>query len=260
MEKYLVDLFVASAQEHARVPSWLLRLYFSIFGIPLGKTLRADMVNDLLNGEQLEGKRVLDVGCGNGNFSFMLAKRGANVTGVEVDPQKVSYASRIARQWHFEGLRFLEGDATRIDQMNLGQFDAIFCLALLEHICDDVALLRQLHQMLCPGGIFVLEVPSARRKTIPEVEAADGHVRPGYVFEEVPKLLASTGFRVIKQRTIDPLGLIYYWFVCSRILPGARGQRWLFAAIAPLFIALIRLSSALIKRPGAELCFLAVKD
>jgi hypothetical protein len=103
-------------------------------------------------------------------------------------------------------------------------------------------------------------VPSARRKTIPEVEAADGHMRSGYIFEEVPKLLASTGFLVIKQRSMDPLGLIYYWFVCSRLIPGAKAQRWLFAAIAPLFITLIRLTSAFIKRPGAELCFLAIKD
>ena len=260
MERYLVDLFVASAREKVGVPSWILRLYLSLCSPPLGKTLRMDMVKDLLRGQDLKCKRVLDVGCGIGDLSFLLASRGADVVGVELDEKKVVYATRIAQQWHFEGLRFLAGDVTQMDRMNLGQFDAIFCLALLEHIQDDVALLQQMQRMLHPGGIFVLEVPSAQRKTIPEVEAADGHVRPGYIFEEVPEWLAKTGFRVVKKRTMDPLGLNYHWFVCSYLIPGRSAQRWLFAALAPFFIVLIRLTSALVKHPGAELCFLAVKD
>ena len=260
MEKYLVDLFVASAQEQMRAPKALLRLYLSLFSPPLGKTLRLDMVKDMLTGQDLHGKRVLDVGCGIGDLSFLLAQRGAEVIGVELDEQKVARASSIARKWHFTGLRFLATDVTKLDQMSLGQFDAIFCVALLEHIADDTALLRMMQAMLRPGGIFVLEVPSARRKTIPEVEAADGHMRPGYVFEEVPSLLASIGLRVVYQRTMDPLGLNYYWFVSSRIARSQKVQRWLFALLAPFFIFLIRLSSTFIKRPGAELCFLAIKE
>jgi len=260
MEKYLVDLFVTSAKEQVRVPDWILRLYLSIFSAPLGKTLRIDMTKGLLRGQYLQGKRILDIGCGIGDLSFILAKRGANVVGVELDAQKVANASKIAQQWHFDNLRFLAGDATKIDQMNLGQFDAIFCLALLEHIQDDVDLLKKLQGMLRPGGIFMLEVPSARRKTIAEIEAADGHMRPGYIFEELPELLASTGFRVLKRKTMDPLGLIYYWCVCSRIAPWPKLRRWLFALLAPFFISLIRLTSVLFKRTGSELCLLAIKD
>jgi SAM-dependent methyltransferase len=260
MEQYLVDLFVTSAQEQVRAPAWLLRLYLSLFSPPLGKTLRLDMIKMMLRGQDLEGKRVLDVGCGIGDLSFILTACGAHVTGVELDPQKVSQATSIAKRWHFEGLHFLAADVTKLDQMNLGQFDAIFCIALLEHIQDDRVLLHQLQGMLRPGGIFVLEVPSALRKTIAEVEAADGHVRPGYTFEDVPALLEDVGFHVKKRCSMDPLGLTYYWFVCSRFIPVRIVQRWLFAALGPLFIPLIRLTSALIKRPGYELCFLAVKD
>ena len=260
MEKYLVDLFVASAQEQMRAPKALLKAYLALFSPPLGKTLRLDMVKDLLVGQDLRGKRVLDVGCGIGDLSFMLAKRGAEVIGIDLDPQKVKRANAIANKWHFSGLTFLAADVTQLDSMNLGQFDAIFCVALLEHIRDDVALLRIMQHMLRPGGIFVLEVPSARRRTIPEVEAADGHMRPGYLFEETSGLLASTGLRVVYQRTMDPFGLNYYWFVFSRVLPWRKAQRWLFALLAPIFIFCIRLTSTFNKRPGAELCFLAIKS
>lgn len=260
MEQYLVDLFVSSAREEMHVPPWVMRLYLALFSPPLGKTVRLDLVKTLLQGQELQGKRVLDVGCGIGDLAFILAARGADVTAVELDARKVACSTNVAQRWHFDRLRFVTGDVTNLEQMNLGQFDVIFCIALLEHIQEDGLLLRQLHSMLHPGGLFVLEVPSALRRTIAEVEAADGHVRPGYTFDEVPELLERTGFRLQKRRSMDPLGLNYYWFVSSRLIPLKKVQRLLFAALAPLFITLIRLTSAWVKRPGAELCFLATKD
>ncbi len=260
MEKYLVDLFVASAQEQTHAPRWLLRLYLLLFNPPLGKTLRLDMVKSLIQGQDFRGKRVLDVGCGIGDLAFLLTARGANVVGVELDAKKVASAKDIAQRWGFNKLHFLTGDVTQLDQMNLGQFDAIFCLALLEHIEDDVTLLAQMQSLLKADGLFLMEVPSARRKTIPAIEAADGHMRPGYICEDVPQLLSRAGLRLQAKRTMDPCGLIYYWCVIARLLPNPKVQRWIFVTIAPLFIALIRLTSHLIHRVGAELCFLAVKD
>jgi SAM-dependent methyltransferase len=260
MQKYLVELFVTSAQEQTHAPRWLLRLYLSLFTPPLGKTLRLDMVKKLIQGYDFRNKRILDVGCGIGDLSFLLAERGANVIGVELDATKVAHANDIARRWGFNSLDFFTADVTKLDQMNLGQFDAIFCLALLEHIQDDVSVLKQMQSMLKPDGLFLMEVPSARRNTIPDIEAADGHMRPGYVFEDVPALLSSAGFHLEATRTMDPCGLIYYWCVTARLIPHPKVQRWMFVAVAPLFIALIRLTSRFIHRVGAELCFLAVKD
>lgn len=259
MEKYLVDLFAESIQERTNAPEWLVRLYLSLFSPPLGKTLRVGMVKELLRGHDLRGKRVLDVGCGIGDLSFLLADAGADVIGIELDPQKVACANRVARNWHFTRLRFVAGDVTRLDQTKLGQFDVICCIALLEHIQDDITLLLHLQSMLRPDGVFLLEVPSAHRKTIPEVEKADGHMRPGYIFEEVPGLLKKTGFKVISSKTMDSLGLIYHWCLWSRIVPNPQVQPWLFAALGPLFLPLIRLTSAFVKSPGSELCFLARK-
>jgi ubiquinone/menaquinone biosynthesis C-methylase UbiE len=260
MKKYLLDLFVENFKAKHDAPAWILRLYLSLFSPPLGKTLRLDMVREVLQGYQFNGKRILDVGCGIGDLSFMLAARGAEVVGIELDEQKVRCATDIACRWNFEQLRFVAGDVTSLDQMELGQFDVITCLALLEHIQQDVELLQQLQQLLRPGGLLVLEVPSATRKTIPEVEAADGHVRSGYRIEELPVLLKQAGFWVKRKRTMDPLGLNYYWFVTSRLMRSEKARPWFFAALGPLFLTLIRLSSVCIKRPGAELCFLAVAD
>ena len=260
MEKYMLDLFAENIQTQRQIPAWMVRLYLSFFQPPLGKTLRLDMVKDVLQSYQFAGKRVLDVGCGIGDLSFLMAARGAEVVGVELDEEKVERATAIARRWKFQQLRFIAGDVMRLDQMGLGQFDVITCIALLEHIQQDEALLTQMLSLLRPGGLLVVEVPSATRKTIPEVEAADGHVRPGYFSDQLGTLLKRVGFRVKKRRTLDPLGLNYYWFRISRLMPGAKARLWLFAALGPLFLTLIRLTSALFKGHGAELCFLAVAD
>lgn len=260
MEKYMLDLFAENIQAQRQIPAWMVRLYLSFFHPPLGKTLRLDMVKDVLQGYRFAGKRVLDVGCGIGDLSFLLAARGAEVVGVELDEEKVERAAAIAQRWNFQQLRFVAGDVMRLDQMGLGQFDVITCIALLEHIQQDEDLLTQMLSLLRPGGLLVVEVPSATRKTIPEVEAADGHVRPGYFSDQLGTLLKRVGFRVKKRRTLDPLGLNYYWFRISRLMPGTKARLWLFAALGPLFLTLIRLTSALFRGPGAELCFLAVAD
>jgi SAM-dependent methyltransferase len=263
MKPYILELFIESAKERTRTPAWIIRLYLSLFEPPLGKTLRLDLVRALLRQSKydLKGKRVLDLGCGIGDLAFTLAERGAQVIGIDIEADKMQRANDIARKWGFspDTLQFIAGDATRVEEMNLGQFDAIFCIALLEHVQDDIGLLQQIQRLLAPEGIFVLEVPSARRKTIPEVEAEDGHVRPGYVFEEMPALLAQAGFRLVATRTIDTLGLRYRWCASSRILPGRTARGQLFAIFSLVFIPLIRLTSAFVKRPGAELCFLALK-
>ncbi|HLZ62834.1 MAG TPA: methyltransferase domain-containing protein [Ktedonosporobacter sp.] len=264
MKPYLLDLYTASALDTYNLPAWIIRLYLSLFEPPLGKTLRLDLVNALLkqHNYDLKGKRILDVGCGIGDLSFIFAAQGAHVVGVELNGVKIEHAKDIARKWNFpeEHLTFVDGDVMTLEQMDLGQFDAIFCLALLEHVQEDQLLLEQLHRMLRPGGFLMLEVPSTTRKTIPEVEAEDGHVRTGYSFEEMPAFLAQFGFRVLAKRSMDSLGLTYQWCAASRILPGHTARGPLFCILAPLFIPLIRLTTALVKRPGYELCFFATRE
>ena len=259
MEPYLADLFVASAHDQRlRAPEWLLRAYLHLFGPPLMKPLRVRMAERMVKGRDWRGARVLDVGCGIGDLGFRLAARGADVVGVELDAAKVAYASHVRDRWGFRNLRFIAADATRIEHLGLGRFDAAFCLAVLEHVEDDAGLLRQVAARLRPGGLFVLEVPSAARRTILEVEAADGHARPGYHAGDIEALLAAAGLRLVSACSLDPLGLNYYWWRCS--LPGSRIDRWLYTALAPLFQTLIRLTSAVVRRQGSELCFLAIRD
>jgi SAM-dependent methyltransferase len=93
------------------------------------------------------GLRVLDAACGTGYGSRILSEAGARqVTSmdVSVDPS---------------GLSFVRADATRLPARK-GAFDLYVSFETLEHVEDDVALLREARRVLAPGGRFLCSTPN----------------------------------------------------------------------------------------------------
>lgn len=111
------------------------------------------------------GTRVLDVGCGVGRWSRLLAARGARVTGIDLSPTMIAEAERRA---HASGLadrcRFLVQDSSILNVE--GPFDLIVCVTVLQHMLDVGALRAALERIvlrLAPGGrLVVLEAAPAR--------------------------------------------------------------------------------------------------
>jgi SAM-dependent methyltransferase len=104
------------------------------------------------------GTRVLDVGCGVGRWSRLLAAKGAQVTGVDLSPTMIAQAQRRAAA---------EGVAARChfrvqDLSNLevaGQFDVVLGVTVLQHILDPQLLreaVRGMTARLAPGGRMIL--------------------------------------------------------------------------------------------------------
>jgi len=108
------------------------------------------------------GMSILDIGCGVGRHSIELARRGFEVTGIDLSPGMLAQA-RAGAEEAAVSIRFLEGSAT---DFNLNeQFDAVICLCeggfgLVgmgeDPVAHDLAILRQAHHHLSPGGPFVL--------------------------------------------------------------------------------------------------------
>jgi SAM-dependent methyltransferase len=97
-----------------------------------------------------EIRNILDLGCGQGNTSRMLAAQfpEAVVTGVEYDPNLVSFAR--AQQGN-ERIRFEQGDATQLP-FPAGEFDLVFARYLLIHIPEPDLVIQEMFRMLRPGG------------------------------------------------------------------------------------------------------------
>ena len=106
-------------------------------------------------GALVEGKRVLDAGCGTGYGSELLARQGAaEVVGVDVDAEVIDAASRSDQRATFAvaDLRELPAD--------LGEFDVVVCFEVLEHIREPEVALDSLAGVLRPGGILAVSSPN----------------------------------------------------------------------------------------------------
>lgn len=109
--------------------------------------------------------RVLDVGCGVGRWSRLLASRGACVTGVDLSPTMIAEAERRALASGLaDRCRFIVQDAAALEIA--GSFDLILCVTMLQHVLDLEAMRSALRRMalhLAPGGrLLILEAAPAR--------------------------------------------------------------------------------------------------
>jgi len=118
----------------------------------------------------LAGKRAIDVGCGAGLLCEPLARLGAAVTGVDAAAENVA-----AARAHAEGaglaIDYRHGDLAALE---LGRFDLVTSMEVIEHVADKGAFVHALAQSLAPGGLMVLSTPNrTTRSRLLLVEAAE---------------------------------------------------------------------------------------
>lgn len=103
----------------------------------------------------LRGKRVLDVGCGGGILSEAMARRGAEVTGIDLAPQTIEVAELHALEAQLT-IRYVREAAEAHAVHSAGAYDAVTCMEMLEHVPEPESVLRALHDLVRPGGnVFV---------------------------------------------------------------------------------------------------------
>jgi SAM-dependent methyltransferase len=147
-------------------------------------------------------RRFLDAGSGNGWFSYLAYRSGAQVTALNFSREQVEKS----RRFYNKRLGVSE-DKLRYECLNLydlGQldatssFDEIICYETLEHINDDARICRSFHSMLKPGGVLHLCCPYADhprwQAEILDANESGGHVRAGYTLESYRALLEPMGF------------------------------------------------------------------
>lgn len=114
----------------------------------------------LLAREQCRGKRVLDVSCGEGYGSFLMAKHwGAlSVDGIDISPEAIEKATRLFGQ---PNIRFIAHDAENMTEvLEAGSYDLVVSLETIEHVPHPDRFLDQIKRLLKPTGTAIVSCPN----------------------------------------------------------------------------------------------------
>ncbi|MBI3933728.1 MAG: methyltransferase domain-containing protein [Acidobacteria bacterium] len=149
----------------------------------------ADLFNEhwtryLFASRYAEGKRVLDVACGSGYGSALLAESAAQVIGTDIAQEAMDYARR---HYSSPNLIFTQADCFSLP-FGAAQFALIVAFEIIEHIGDGVGFLKELRRVLAPDGLLLISTPNRLYYTEDRGEVNPFHERE-YSYPEFAETL-----------------------------------------------------------------------
>ncbi len=114
--------------------------------------------------EPLEGKTVLDVGCGSGRFCVAYAEHGARVVGVDFAPRMIELAKALAAERGLSSrCEFRTGPFP--EAVSESRFDATTALGFFDYVADPVPIIARMRALT--GQTIVMSFPKAREWRVP---------------------------------------------------------------------------------------------
>ena len=150
-------------------------------------------------------ERLLDVGCGTGAFSIGAALRGYRALGLSWDERNQLVAKERATYCKVPSAQFEVLDIRKLNRREdlAGGFDVVICLETIEHVLEDLQLMRTMARCVKPGGRLLLSTPYLLYSAIspddmgPFSTVEDGwHVRRGYSSVMLEELCEHSGLKV----------------------------------------------------------------
>ena len=140
--------------------------------------LRAEYISSKV---ELEGKTLLDVGCGGGILAEALHDKGAIVTGIDAAGPGIEIAKHHAKK-NNKLIDYQESTAENLIQKSSEKYDVVTCLEVLEHVPDPKLLVKTCIDLLKPNGdLFLSTINKNPRSWITAIVGAE------YIFNILPK-------------------------------------------------------------------------
>lgn len=130
----------------------------------------------------LAGKTVLDVGCGGGILSDAMARKGAQVTGIDLSVKALRVAQLHALEAGTANVSYREVSAEALAQERPGSFDVVTCMEMLEHVPDPASVVSACSTLVKPGGwVFFSTINRNAKSFLFAIVGAE------YVLQMLPK-------------------------------------------------------------------------
>lgn len=232
------------------------KLVYKIFGYTsLGNYARSQVFIKLLRNLPVENFRsILDLGCGMGEYSFMMAESlpDAKVTAIDLLPDRVAAVNRAKEKLN---IRNLEVYRNKIEELPADKtFDFIFSVDVFEHIPPDEMPFKEAYRRLTPGGRFLVKIPNKKQQTfLPERFFEEHnewleheHVGQVYDLEGLKKRFGKENFVVEYAAYADgPLSRLAW----EGAYLAKKGGALLHLLLLPLCKALVKLDLMLFRNP-----------
>ena len=101
---------------------------------------------------RLQGKRVVDIGCGGGILSDSMARRGASVLGIDLASKSLKVAELHALEAGTQDVEYREVPAETLATEQPGAFGVITCMEMLEHVPQPASIVNACAALAAPGG------------------------------------------------------------------------------------------------------------
>lgn len=160
--------------------------------------------------ELADGKAVLDIACGDGYGSRMMADVAKSVVGVDISRDTVI---RAARKYPYPGLSFVCGSAAAIPLAD-DSVDLVTSFETIEHLTEHDAMLDEIRRVLRPGGLLIMSSPD-------RYEYSD---KPGYVNEYHVRELYRNEFEALLQKRFSHMRMLGQRLVFGSVMGSEHAE------------------------------------
>ena len=163
----------------------------------------------------LQGLKVLDVGCGGGILADAMARKGAQVLGIDLATKALKVAQLHALEAETPNVQYQEISAEDLALARPGAFDVVTCMEMLEHVPDPASVVRACATLVKPGGwVFFSTLNRNAKSFLFAIVGAE------YVLNLLPKGTHEYG------KFIKPSELAAYSRAAGLQLQGSRGLQY----------------------------------
>ena len=147
--------------------------------------------------ELVQNKNVLDIACGEGYGSWLLAKAAAKIIAVD---NNVRVVEKAKKKYVLPHLEFLAGSVDKIPAAD-HQFDVVVSFETIEHVSAQDEMLKEIKRVLKPGGILLISTPDKKNYTDKRGTRNPYHIKELYAeeFEALLKMFFSD-IKILNQQ------------------------------------------------------------